>query len=116
MPSRTTYSSRSINDTYESTDSLSIREVIQKIKSNEWVILYSPWCGYSKSALALFKSSKITPQTIDIENINGSMNEIRTELSNQKSLQFPFEYSTRPMIFLNGKFLGGYQELKDYLS
>lgn len=115
MPRRTTYS-YSINDNYETTDSLSIRDVIQKIKSYEWVILYSPWCGYSKSALSLFKNNKISPVTIDIENINGSINEIRTELHNHKSLQFPFDYSTRPMIFLNGKFLGGYQQLNEYLS
>jgi glutaredoxin len=111
MPNRTTYYSKSNN-----VSSLSLRNVIEKIKSNEWVILYSPWCKFSKDALALFKSSNITPSTIDIEHIDGSLNEIRTELSNQNSIQFPFEYSTRPMIFLNGRFLGGFQELKDYFE
>lgn len=106
---------RSINQVHESGDSsTSIKDVINKIKTSEYSILYSPWCGYSKAALALLKEQNISPQKFDIEKINGSMNEIRTALSNVKSIGFPFEYSTRPMIFVNGEFLGGYQELKNH--
>jgi glutaredoxin len=110
------YRNKSINDYHEETDSVSIRSVIDKIKSNEWVILYSPWCGYSKAALQLFSSKKIPKVAIDIENINGSMNEIRSMLSRDSTIGFPYEYSTRPMIFNDGKWLGGYNELKEYLA
>lgn len=108
------YSYRSINQVYEGSDSYSLKQVIEMIKSKDYVILYSPWCGYSKSALALFKENGIQPDKIDIEKINGSMVEIRNQLAKDKSIGFPFEYSTRPMIFINGKFLGGYSELKNY--
>jgi glutaredoxin len=41
------------------------------------------------------------------------MNEIRMALSKDKTIQFPFDYSTRPMVFINGRFIGGYSELAE---
>jgi glutaredoxin len=93
-----------------------VRDVISKIKTKEYVILYSPWCAYSRSALGLFKKYNIIPEKIDIETVNGSINEIRTALANDKTISFPYQFSTRPMIFHNGKFVGGYDELIDYLQ
>ena len=96
-------------------DMISLSEVIQAIKSSEYVILYSPWCGYSKNALTLLNQNRIPYKSIDIENINGTMNEIRARLAKDKSIGFPESYSTRPMIFVNGKFIGGYADLKQML-
>lgn len=110
------YRPNNVNDMYEGTDSVSLKDMISSIKTNEWTILYSPWCGYSKSALQLLKSNKISHQAIDIENIHGSIVEIRTALSRDKTIEFPYDYSTRPMIFHNGKWLGGFTELKEYLG
>jgi glutaredoxin len=100
----------------EDNDLVSVKDVILKIKTKEYVILYSPWCSYSRSALGLFKNYGIVPEKIDIETVNGSINEIRSALSNDRNISFPSNFSTRPMIFHNGKFVGGYDELIDYLQ
>jgi glutaredoxin len=110
------YQRKPVNDDYETTDSISMKQVIKKIKDSEWAILYSPWCSYSKSALQLFKKKNITPTAIDIESISGSINEIQMGLAKDDSIGFPSNYSTRPMIFMNGKWLGGYRELNEYFS
>ena len=96
-------------------DNLSVYDVLQMIKTSDCVILYSPWCGYSKKALSLLNKMKMNHKAIDIDHIEGSMNEIRMALSKDKTIQFPFEYSTRPMIFINGRFIGGYTELSEQL-
>jgi glutaredoxin len=95
----------------EDNDLVSLRDVISKIKTKEYVILYSPWCAYSRSALGLFKNYNIISEKIDIETVNGSINEIRSALANDKTISFPSDFSTRPMIFHNGNFVGGYDEL-----
>ncbi len=98
---------------YSDNETLTIYDVVQTIKNSDCVILYSPWCGYSKKALTLLNKMKVNHKSIDIENIEGSMNEIRMALSKDKTIQFPFDYSTRPMVFINGRFIGGYSELAE---
>jgi glutaredoxin len=97
-------------------ESIEISELIEIIKHSEFVILYSPWCGYSKNALQLLDQKRISHKSVDFDKINASMEQIRRQLSKERSLRFPESYSTRPMIFINGKFIGGYTDLKTILS
>jgi glutaredoxin len=99
-----------------SSKNIDLDQLIDTIKSSEVVILYSPWCGYSQKALQLLDKNKISHVSIDIDNIGGTMDGIRSRLAKEKSLRFPESYSTRPMIFINGKFIGGYRELSDRLG
>jgi len=94
---------------------IDLEQLVDTIKTSELVILYSPWCGYSKNALELLNKNHISHISIDIDHIGGTMDLIRSRLAKEKSLQFPKSYSTRPMIFINGKFIGGYSELRDKL-
>jgi glutaredoxin len=102
---------------YSKSDSknIDLDELVQTIKSSDLVILYSPWCGYSKNALQLLNKNHISHTSIDLDHIGATMDGIRDRLSKEKFLQFPASYSTRPMIFIKGKFIGGYNELKDRL-
>lgn len=95
-------------------DKMSLNQVVQTIKTNPCVILYSSWCGYSRRALDLLKEKKKAAKKIEIEDIQGSMDDIRNRLSNE-NLGFPKSYSSRPMIFMNGKFIGGYDQLSKKL-
>lgn len=97
-------------------EGIELSDVIQIIKSNDCVILYSPWCGYSKKALSLLNQGHVPYMSIDIEKIDATMNEIRSRLARERGFKFPESYSTRPMIFMNGKFIGGYTELINLLS
>lgn len=99
-----------------SSKNIDLDQLIDTIKSSELVILYSPWCGYSKNALQLLNKNHISHTSIDIDDIGASMDGIRSRLAKEKSLGFPASYSTRPMVFINGKFIGGYNELRDRLS
>jgi glutaredoxin-related protein len=101
---------------YSSSDSdlIQLNDVVKIIKNNPCVILYSSWCGYSRKALELLKQAKRSAKKIEIEDIQGSMDDIRNRLS-KESFQFPRNYSTRPMIFMNGKFIGGYDKLSKHL-
>lgn len=103
---------------YSKSDSekIDLQDLIHTIKSSECVILYSSWCGYSKNALQLLNKSYIPHTSIEFDDIDATMEEIRSRLSKEKSIGFPSSYSTRPMIFVDGKFIGGYNELKDRLS
>jgi glutaredoxin len=98
---------------YSSSDSelIPIDDIIKSIKNSQYVILYSSWCGYSRKALELLNQNKIKAKKYEIEDIQGTMNDIRSKLSKEKSLGFPSSYSSRPMIFMNGKFIGGYDQL-----
>lgn len=102
--------------THKQDDNINLSELIQAIKENECVILYSPWCSYSKNALSLLNQHRISHSSIDLEKIDASMGEIRSRLAKEKSFKFPESYSTRPMIFINGKFIGGYNDLKKILD
>jgi glutaredoxin len=103
---------------YTKSDSknIDLDQLVDTIKSSECVILYSPWCGYSKKALELLNKNHISHTSIDLDHIGATMDGIRTRLSKEKSIRFPSSYSTRPMIFVDGKFIGGYTELRDRLT
>jgi glutaredoxin len=107
---------RNKDDGYDSdSEKISIDKVIQSIKNKKYVILYSSWCGYSRRALQHFSSKGKKPLAIEIENIQGSIQDIRKRLASEKSFNFPYGYSSRPMVFIDGKFIGGYDELSKIL-
>jgi glutaredoxin len=97
-------------DSSSDSDLIPLNQIVQIIKNNPCVILYSSWCGYSRKALDLLKQYKRPTKKIEIEEIQGTMNDIRNHLS-KAGVGFPKSYSSRPMIFMNGKFIGGYDQL-----
>jgi len=97
-------------------DRINVSDVIYLIQTEDCVILYSSWCGYSKSALNLLNESQIPYISVKIEDIDSSLDEIVSGLAKSGIKRFDGSHRTRPMIFVDGKFVGGYTELKKLLD
>lgn len=81
------------------------------------VIFYSPWCAYSNRALDLVRESKLPNKCYNIDSISDGFNKIKERFdSNKDLLNFNTNHKTRPIIFVNGRFIGGYTELKSYIG
>lgn len=86
----------------------------KKVLENQdkYVIFYSEWCGYSKKAVELLKNKGVPFKGYIIDKIKGNLKELTDHLKKTNSLtNFNIDYHTRPIIFKNGNFLGGYNEL-----
>jgi glutaredoxin len=94
-------------------------ECTEKIMSNKdiYTVFYSDWCGYSKSALELLKKNKLPYKGYKIDKIDGQLDGLLDKLKNTKNLtKFEEFHKTRPVIFYNGEFIGGFQELKQKIT
>ena len=90
-----------------------------KILDNDdkFVVFYSEWCGYSKSAVDLLKKHKIAHKKYKIDKIKGQLEKLLECFNKTKLLtKYNCDHKTRPIIFHKGKFLGGYDDLVDYIK
>ena len=70
---------------------------------NIGVLIYSKdYCPYCTAAKELFKSKKVSFKEINISKDPKALDEVKKRAQHQ----------TVPQIFINGKFLGGYDEVK----
>lgn len=94
--------------------------VIKKIKNidkDTFVIFFSYGCYYSEKALEILRKNKLPYKGYDINKINGRMDKILKIFNDNKLLlNFNSEHRTKPIIFLNGNFLGGMTELDNYIN
>ena len=92
-------------------------KIIDKIVSNnnKYIIFYSKWCGYSMKALDLLRLKKVEYKGYNIDKINGGMSRLLEIFNNNSLLSFDNSHKTRPIIFFNGKFIGGYTDLEKIL-
>ena len=77
----------------------------RKVKSmgNVEVIIYSKdFCPYCEGAKELFRSKGISFKEVNVSKDPKALDEIKKKTSHQ----------TVPQIFVGGKFLGGFQEVK----
>lgn len=82
-----------------------------------FVIFFTYGCHYSEQALDLLRQSNVLYKGYDISDINGQMPKLLEILNeNAKLIGFDSNHRTRPIIFLNGKFIGGYNELSKLIS
>lgn len=94
-----------------------MNSITKKITDNndKIVIFYSDWCGYSKNALAYLKQNNISFKGYNIDNIKGGINKVLDELvQSSQQTKFPPNYTTRPLVFYKGKFIGGNNELVNF--
>lgn len=91
---------------------------VDKIKENKdkYVIFYSDWCPSSIDAIDLFRQFNLPFKGYKIEKIKGSLKKLIKYLKKDKSIKFDPKHTTRPIIFKYGEFLGGYDDLVDYLN
>lgn len=93
-------------------------EIIGKITSSDnYVIFFDYHCGYSMAALNLLKIKKLKYKGYEISKIPGGLNAILEVLKkNKEKIKFNLEHNTKPILFFNGNFIGGYDELSKKLS
>lgn len=97
-----------------------MNKIVKKILSNSstdmYIVFYSKWCDYSVKSINMLVDNKKSFKAYNIENI-GDFNSILQYFIKYKSLlKFDETHKTRPIIFKNGKFMGGYQCLQHHLN
>lgn len=90
--------------------------VVEKIllaNPNSYIIFYDPNCPYSQRALALLRSNPtVSYKGYIINNIDGGMSRFLQVLNqNIELIGYDPTHRTKPVIFYQNKFLGGYDEL-----
>ena len=94
-----------------------MEKIMEKIinNKNHYIIFYSEWCGYSINAIQLLKDKNVEFKGYIIEKICEMNKLIDIFNNNKEKLKFNEGHKTRPIIFYNGTFIGGYTELKNIL-
>ncbi|BCS82938.1 ESV128 type glutaredoxin [Cotonvirus japonicus] len=97
-----------------------INPIISKIinaDKDTYVIFYVDGCPYCQGALTILRSKNLPYKGYNINNIKGNMPRLLQVLNQFSSnIGFNNQHTTKPMIFLNGQFLGGMTELDKYLA
>lgn len=91
---------------------------IDKYKSDAvYIIFYNSWCGYCHEAFDYLKTKKKNFKGYDIDNIKGGIERILKCLNlNKDNTGFNPEHKTRPIIFYEGRFIGGFSDLQKVLG
>lgn len=84
---------------------------------NIYIIFYSDWCMYSIKALKLLQKHKKPFKGYIIEKLTIDIKDILDKLKKtSKITNFDCNHKTRPIIFYNGKYIGGYDKLYNLLE
>lgn len=93
---------------------------VNKVLENKDIItiFYSEWCSYSMNAINLLKEKNVNFKGYLIDKIDKGqgVKYLAEKFLENKELEYDENHLTRPIIFVNGKFLGGYTELVKYLQ
>lgn len=92
-------------------------KILLNKKNNLFIIFYSPWCKYSTDAIQLLHNNNKSYKGYNIDKIKGGIGELLFCLSDKSNITYYNKnHKTRPIIFYKGKFIGGYDNLKNYLG
>lgn len=93
--------------------------IIDKIMNNKpdtFIVFFVSTCPYCRKTMDLLKERHLSYKGYNINSINGGMNKLLSVLrENAPDLNFDVNHRTKPVIFLNGVFLGGYNELVNFI-
>ena len=99
---------------------MSANSAISKITespANTYIIFFDYGCGYSEAALNIFRSKGLNYKGYEISKISGGINELlKTFNTHRDTIVFNSGHHTKPMIFFNKKFIGGFDELNKFVS
>lgn len=97
-----------------------IHPIIEKIINapvNTYIIFFTYDCPYCRRALDLLKRSAVAYKGYDINAIQGGMPKLLDVFNqNNKLINFNPNHRTKPIIFNNGIFVGGYTELSQLIG
>lgn len=97
------------------TNNALINKIVNAPKGS-YVLLYSPSCGFSQKALELLRSHNLSYKGYDIDQMGGLERVLSTLKTGQGATGFDPAHRTRPIIFINGHFLGGADQLERLLQ
>lgn len=82
---------------------------------NTYIIFYTSDCGYSTKALDMLREQKVKYKGYDIYRIFGTLHNLIGML---KTIPVDFDNShqTKPIIFFNGRFIGGFMDLQTHFK
>jgi len=83
------------------------------LKNNDkYVIFYSDWCGYCETAIDILKNNNISFKGYKIDKVKGGINTLLQKFKKTKHLtNFNVNHKARPIIFKEGKYFGGCNDL-----
>lgn len=94
--------------------------IVQKITGADpgtFVLFYVPECPYCQRALSTLRERNLPFKGYNINNISGNMPRLLQVLTTYSNLTgFNPYHTTKPIIFINGKFVGGMDDLAKYLD
>lgn len=83
---------------------------------NTFVIFYVPTCPFSRRALDLLRHKNLPYKGYDINTIGGMPKLLAALHAHADLVEFNKAHKTKPIIFVNGKFVGGCNELVKLVS
>ena len=88
------------------------------MNKDSFVTLYVyNWCGYSKLAMDLCKQYRLKHKVHDMDKDKlGGKERVISELKNKKHIPRNSRHSTAPIVFIDGKFIGGCDKLQKEIS
>lgn len=93
------------------------RKILKYKDLDLYVVFYSDWCPYCKTAFELLKNKDKSFKGYNIDKINGQLDTLLECFNNNKDkIQFNETHKTRPIIFFKGQYIGGYDKLKSKLE
>lgn len=86
-----------------------------------FTIFMSPNCPYCVDAIKLLKylnqRTNVSLSIIDFAQFPDNKATVLNFLKNNKHMyNFDINHTTRPIVFYNGKYIGGYNELKNFIN
>lgn len=94
-----------------------IIDKITKVPGDTYVIFFVDGCPYCDNARKLLRKSGVSYKGYDISQIDGGMKKLLEVLNkNRNLLNFDPKHQTKPIIFYNGKFVGGFSELSKIIK
>lgn len=85
-------------------------------KNNQYfIVFYSKSCSYCIKTFDLLRNKKKSYKGYNVDQIG--LNHFTDEfIKNSKQLNYDVSHKTKPIIFYKGQFIGGYDQLVNYLS
>ena len=97
-----------------------IDPIIAKILNampNVFVIFFAYGCQYCNAALQLLREMNLNYKGYDISKIPGGLPTLLSIFrNNANTINYDVNHQTKPIIFLNGQFIGGYRELSNIVG
>lgn len=91
-----------------------VKKVLKNV--NIFTIFYSNWCIWSIKAIKLLKQHNVKFKGYKIDKIDGGVKFLSIKFLENSSLNYDPNHLTRPIIFKDCKFLGGYSDLEKYFQ